>query len=69
MTPEISIFGVYMPSILPCALIAYLITSLIARALRAAGFYRFVWHPSLFNVSLFVCLLGGILGLLERTLL
>ena len=67
MTPEISFFGIYMPSILPCALIAYLITSLIARELSAAGFYRFVWHPSLFNVSLFVCLLGGILGLLERS--
>ena len=67
MTPEISVFGVYMPSILPCALIAYLTTSLVARGLRAAGFYRFVWHPSLFNVSLFVCLLGGILGLLERS--
>jgi hypothetical protein len=67
MTPEISVFGVYMPSILPCALIAYLATRLVARGLRAAGFYRFVWHPSLFNVSLFVCLLGGILGLLERS--
>ncbi len=63
MNPEVSFFGVYLPSIFGCALIAYLVTSLIARGFRAAGFYRHVWHPSLFNVSLFVCLLGGIVFL------
>lgn len=66
MNPEVSFFGVYLPSILGCALIAYLVTSLIARGLRAAGFYRYVWHPSLFNISLFVCLLGGIVFLTQR---
>jgi multidrug resistance efflux pump len=52
MNPEISFFGMFLPSILALALIAYLTTSLIARGLRAAGFYRFVWHPALFNLSL-----------------
>ena len=67
MNPEVSVFGVFLPSILVCALIAYLTTSLIARGLKAAGFYRFVWHPSLFNLSLFVCLLGGLVFVLWGT--
>jgi hypothetical protein len=66
MNPEVSFFGVYLPSILASALVAYLVTSLVARGLRAAGFYRYVWHPSLFNVSLFVCLLGAIVFLTQR---
>jgi hypothetical protein len=65
MNPEISLFGVFLPSILVCALIAYPIATLIARGLAAAGFYRFVWHPALFNLSLFVCLLGGLVFLLS----
>jgi hypothetical protein len=58
MNPEISIFGVFVPSILLCAIVAYATMSVIARGLRAAGGYRYVWHQSLFNLCIFVCLLG-----------
>ena len=58
MNAEISIFGVLVPSVLVCAIVAYLGMSVVARCLRYAGVYRFVWHQSLFNLSVFVCLLG-----------
>ena len=58
MNAEISIFGVYVPSILVCAVVAYMGTAVLARCLRYAGVYRFVWHQSLFNLAVFVCLLG-----------
>lgn len=56
MTTEIDVFGVYVPTILIAAVAAYFATNLVAAALRAGGFYRFVWHRALFNVALFVCL-------------
>ncbi len=59
MNAEISVFGVFVPSILLCAVIAYATTAVIARGLRATGGYRYVWHQSLFNLSVFVCLLGA----------
>jgi uncharacterized protein DUF1656 len=59
MSAEISIFGIFVPSILLCAVIAYATTAVIARGLRATGGYRYVWHQSLFNLSIFVCLLGA----------
>jgi hypothetical protein len=31
-----------------------------------AGFYRLVWHRSLFDLALFVILLGGITALSQR---
>ncbi|MBY0558459.1 DUF1656 domain-containing protein [Hyphomicrobium sp.] len=58
MNPEISIFGVFVPSILVCAIVAYLGMAVLSRCLRYAGVYRFVWHQSLFNLAVFVCLLG-----------
>jgi uncharacterized protein DUF1656 len=58
MNAEISIFGVFVPSILLWAVVAYLTTAGVVRGLRAVGAYRYVWHQSLFNLSMFVCLLG-----------
>ena len=58
MNAEISIFGIFVPSILPCAIVTYAMMAVIARGVRAAGGYRYVWHQSLFNLCLFVCLLG-----------
>lgn len=58
MNAEISIFGVLVPSVLVCAVVAYLGMAIVSRCLRYAGVYRFVWHQSLFNLSVFVCLLG-----------
>lgn len=59
MNAELNIFGVFVPSILVCAILAYFAMSMIARGLRYLDVYRFVWHPSLFNLCIYVCLLGA----------
>lgn len=68
MNPETSIFGVFTPSLLLCALIAYALTGLLKQALGLLGVYRFVWRPELFNFFAFLCLLGASLHILSRVL-
>ncbi|MFA5956539.1 DUF1656 domain-containing protein [Hyphomicrobium sp.] len=59
MNEEISIFGIFVPSILACSIISYILMVAASRVLRAAGAYQYIWHRSLFNLSIFVCLLGA----------
>jgi Protein of unknown function (DUF1656) len=66
MNAEISLFGVFAPSLLLCAIVAYLISAAISRMLGAVGFYRLVWHRPLFNFAMFVCLLGACEILLSK---
>jgi len=66
MNAELSIFGVFVSSLLACALIAFLLELAIKRTLESVGFYRLVWHPALFNLAMFVCLLGGAVMLLSK---
>ena len=66
MNPETSIFGVFTPSLLLCALIAYALTGLIKQMFGLLGFYRFIWRPALFNFSAFLCLLGASLQFISR---
>lgn len=57
MNEEVSLFGIFVPSILACSIISYVAMVVIARLLRAVGAYQFIWHRSLFNLSMFVCIL------------
>jgi hypothetical protein len=66
MNPETSIFGVFTPTLLLCALIAYALTGAIKEMLARLGLYRFIWRPALFNLSAFLCLLGASLQLVSR---
>ncbi|MGH8460829.1 MAG: DUF1656 domain-containing protein [Stenotrophobium sp.] len=58
MPRELSLFGIYFPTLLlvfaAAAIIYWLLDSMLARI----DFYRHVWHPALFRACLFVCLLG-----------
>ncbi|HEV3422735.1 MAG TPA: DUF1656 domain-containing protein [Paraburkholderia sp.] len=58
MIGEIDIFGVFVPAILVLMLIAYLINLVIRTLLARAGFYRFVWHRSIFDLGIYVLVLG-----------
>lgn len=62
MPREISLFGAYVPTLLLLTFLSGFITIAADRLLARIGLYDFVWHASLFRVSLFVCVLG-ILGL------
>ncbi|MDY7578389.1 DUF1656 domain-containing protein [Herbaspirillum sp. RTI4] len=56
MPREISLFGAYIPTLLLIVIATGLLTMAIDRLLVHIGWYRLVWHPALFRISLFVCL-------------
>ena len=63
MPGEISIYGVYIPSLLVWMLAAFVITSAARAVLTRVGFYKLVWHRSLFNLALYALVLGGVVAL------
>lgn len=66
MMGELNIYGVYVPPLLLWVPIALLITAIIRRALRRLGGYRLVWHRPLFELALFVIVLGCVARLASR---
>jgi hypothetical protein len=63
MIGELNIYGVFVPALLVWALVALMASVLLRRVLRWLGFYRLVWHPALFDVAIFVVLVGGVVSL------
>lgn len=59
MIGEIALYGVYLPAILIPILMALGLSAAVRWVLVQVGLYRWVWHRSLFNFSLYVILLGG----------
>jgi hypothetical protein len=57
---EFDIYGVYFPAFAIFAAIAFLLQVVIKRILNAYGFYRLVWHPALFDLAIYVILLGAV---------
>ncbi len=59
MMAQIEFYGVYFPTLLPLLLIAFSVTSLIRMALSQLGMYRYIWHRALFNLALYLTVLGA----------
>lgn len=57
MIGELNLGGVFVPSLLVAAVMAFCLTSIVRLTLRRLHLYRFVWHAGLFDVALFVVLL------------
>jgi protein AaeX len=55
---EFDIYGVYVPAFAVYAAIALLLQIAIIRLLDARGFYRLVWHRALFDLAIYVIVLG-----------
>jgi protein AaeX len=55
---EFDIYGVYFPAFAVFAAVAFLLLVVIKRVLDACGFYRFVWHRALFDLAIYVILVG-----------
>ncbi|WBS05276.1 DUF1656 domain-containing protein [Pseudoduganella sp. SL102] len=66
MSAEISLHGLYVPTLLLLALAALAGTRVLGKLLLRLGFYRLVWHPALFDCALFGILLGGLSILATR---
>ena len=60
MIGEFDIYGVYLPSFAVFAAIAFLLQIAIKRLLNAWGFYRWTWHRALFDLAIYVILLGAV---------
>ncbi|MGA2998759.1 DUF1656 domain-containing protein [Bradyrhizobium sp.] len=58
MIGEFDIYGVYVPAFAIYAAIALLLQIAIMRLLEALGFYRLVWHRALFDLTIYVVVLG-----------
>ncbi|QBE61718.1 DUF1656 domain-containing protein [Pseudoduganella lutea] len=66
MIAEVSLHGLYVPTLLLLALAALVCTRVLGKLLLRVGFYRFVWHPALFEFALFGIVLGGFSLLMTR---
>jgi hypothetical protein len=60
MIGEISLYGIYLPPLLLLMLPALLLSRVLSSVMARVGFYRLVWHPALFDLSLFVIVLGSL---------
>ena len=60
MIGEFDIYGVYFPAFAVFAAIALVLQLVINRLLDASGFYRLVWHRALFDLAIYVILLGAV---------
>jgi protein AaeX len=65
---ETDIYGVFVPTLFLFELLALFLTALLAWFLRRIGFYRYVWHRALFNLLLFIIILGGVTALASNFL-
>jgi hypothetical protein len=66
MSAEVDIGGVFVPGLLVAAALAFLISVPVRRLLAWTGFYRLVWHRALFDLALFVVLLGTLVTLTSK---
>jgi hypothetical protein len=57
MIGEASFYGLYLPWLMVLALGALLALWAVRRLLAAVGAYRWVWHPALFDMALYLLLL------------
>jgi hypothetical protein len=55
---ELSVGGAYIPTLMVISIMCGILTSALDWVIARVGLYRFLWHPSLFRVSLFACLLS-----------
>lgn len=63
MRYEIDIAGVMVPGLLLWVIAAFVIGLALRQLFARLGFYRLVWHPALFDLAIFVVLLGAVVSL------
>jgi len=60
MNNELNLYGVFVPALFVWMLIAFGVSVPLRWALARSGFYRFVWHRPLFDLALYVVLVGAV---------
>ena len=60
---EVDLFGILVPTLLLWLVLTYLIGALLRPLMERSGLYQHVWHRALFDLAVYVCLLGGVVFL------
>ena len=60
MIGEATFYGLYVPWLLVLGGVTLGVQWVVHRVLGAIGFYRWVWHPPLFDTALYVLLLYAV---------
>ncbi|MGE8449311.1 MAG: DUF1656 domain-containing protein [Pseudomonadales bacterium] len=63
LSGEIDVYGVFVPTLLALMLVTFAITTCMRALLARLGFYRLVWHRSLFNLAIYLIVLGGVVAI------
>jgi hypothetical protein len=66
MQHDISIGGVYLPGLFVLMLAAFVVARLVWEVLSRTGLYSLVWHRALFNLALYILILGAMSSLSNR---
>jgi Protein of unknown function (DUF1656) len=59
----VELLGFYLPPLMLWAGAALIPFAALRWMLERSGLYRFIWHRSLFNLALYVLLVGGVVYL------
>ncbi len=57
---ETNVFGVYVAPIVPMMIVALLITLALRWLALALGLFRWIWHPALFEFSVYLIVLTAV---------
>jgi len=57
---ETNVFGVYVAPIVPMMVVALLITLALRWLALALGLFRWIWHPALFEFSVYLIVLTAV---------
>ena len=63
MPAEFDLYGVYVPRLLVLMLLTFGLVIVVRRILAWLGAYSLVWHRGLFDLALYVLLLGAVSSL------
>jgi hypothetical protein len=66
MHGEFSLYGIFVPTLLALMLLAFAVMNGLRFLLLKVGAYRHIWHPPLFNLALYVLVLGALFALSHK---
>ena len=57
---EVDILGVYVAPIVPLMIVAFLVTLVLRWVALMLGLFRWIWHPALLELSVYLIVLAGV---------
>jgi len=63
---EINLFGLYVAPIVVILAVAWIVYLLVRRVADRFGLTPLVWHPALFELSLYIIIVSSIVLLISR---